>query len=275
MCTKFGPPEFNDLDERKEELLNILKDIYYNGPVRVRFPDLYQYRPWNYHTCSQLQGEYIWCAKASEFNDPFDSILGLPILWEIIEKFHFAEKIPIKEENVLDLYKKINEYRYYMRVSCLTSEYDNLLMWSHYADRHKGICIGFDKDRLDEPKGKFSISPVIYTDDFLKLKNCIEYYRAENDIIRFHMDAKPASILTVIKGKNWKYENEYRVFADEQNFDNNKYSISWPIKAVYLGLSIEEKVKDEVLDIAQKKNFSIFQAVPSENFLGIKFKEID
>jgi hypothetical protein len=29
-------------------------------------------------------------------------------------------------------------------VACFSQYWDNILMWSHYADRHKGICLGFD-----------------------------------------------------------------------------------------------------------------------------------
>jgi len=29
-------------------------------------------------------------------------------------------------------------------VLCLTPHWDNLLMWAHYGDAHRGICLGFD-----------------------------------------------------------------------------------------------------------------------------------
>ena len=29
------------------------------------------------------------------------------------------------------------------KILCLATEHDNLLMWSHYADSHKGICIEY------------------------------------------------------------------------------------------------------------------------------------
>lgn len=34
------------------------------------------------------------------------------------------------------------------RVLCLTKEYNNILMWSHYGDEHKGYCYGYRFDDL-------------------------------------------------------------------------------------------------------------------------------
>lgn len=36
-------------------------------------------------------------------------------------------------------------------VSCFSSDFKNLLMWSHYGDEHRGICIGYDLDRVPPP----------------------------------------------------------------------------------------------------------------------------
>jgi hypothetical protein len=29
-------------------------------------------------------------------------------------------------------------------IYCVSTNYDDVLMWSHYADSHKGICLEFD-----------------------------------------------------------------------------------------------------------------------------------
>ncbi|MGY4090873.1 DUF2971 domain-containing protein [Aeromonas hydrophila] len=43
-------------------------------------------------------------------------------------------------------------------VFCFSKDGKNMLMWSHYGDEHKGICIGYSNDRKPTP----NIRPVIY-----------------------------------------------------------------------------------------------------------------
>lgn len=33
------------------------------------------------------------------------------------------------------------------RISCFSKRYDSILMWSHYASSHEGVCIEFDETR--------------------------------------------------------------------------------------------------------------------------------
>lgn len=49
-------------------------------------------------------------------------------------------------------------------MTCMTETYDNILMWSHYANSHKGICIEYDVKKLLTQKNAFNyyIYPVIY-----------------------------------------------------------------------------------------------------------------
>lgn len=37
-------------------------------------------------------------------------------------------------------------------VCCLSEEYSNPLLWSHYGDQHKGFCVGYSLDRNPKPK---------------------------------------------------------------------------------------------------------------------------
>ena len=70
----------------------------------------------------------IYFPRPKDFNDPFD--------------FTFGE---IKAENRYDidihlLKKTFQNWGVY----CLCEKPDNLLMWSHYASAHQGICLQFD-----------------------------------------------------------------------------------------------------------------------------------
>lgn len=269
------PPAFKDISDDNKR---IITSFFTDGPITVNnIPDLYQYRQWNEHTRKQLCNEFIWCSKATEFNDPFDSILNLPILRSIVKEYHDCNCTQLNEYNILKLYNDISNERSHMRISCLTPENRNLLMWSHYAKNHEGICIEYDTAQLDTSRKKFCIAPVIYTDDNMALKSSIYHCQTKDclgkDVIRFSIGGNISLILAMVKGKVWEYEKEYRIFSDEMNFKDGEYSVHWPIKAVYLGLKIKEPDKEEVINIARSR-YPVFQAVPSNYCVGLDFNKI-
>ncbi len=72
---------------------------------------------------------------------------------------------------------------------------DDILMWAHYADKHKGLCLEFDGSANYVFFGE--AQPVHY-----------------RDYVPLPLDEEPVKqmervILT--KAKHWKYEQEYRI----------------------------------------------------------------
>lgn len=86
-------------------------------------------------------------------------------------------------------------------VVCFSGTYRNPLLWSHYAQRHAGVCLGFDLD------------------DRLAMR--VEYVAKRAPEILLKASAHPpgtdlsASIrpLLATKFKDWAYEDEVRTFA--------------------------------------------------------------
>ena len=83
---------------------------------------------------------------------------------------------------------------------CFGEDWSSVVMWSHYAEKHKGICLGFDVRR--------------------SLLQDVEY---EDRRIRLALGDDPASAtlsttlqkqLTCTKAKAWAYEEEFRRFID-------------------------------------------------------------
>ena len=74
-------------------------------------------------------------STSNSLNDPFESEYARSDLKAIEEIYRK------KYENHWQAYlKKFQDYG----IISLTTNNNNLLMWSHYADEHKGIVIGFD-----------------------------------------------------------------------------------------------------------------------------------
>ena len=89
----------------------------------------------------------------------------------------------------------------YLGILSLSGRCDNLLMWSHYAEDHRGFVIGFDEkhpfftkneDQKDLPKGVRKVR-------YRKTRRILDYDRVEDVRILFE------------KSADWAYEEEYRM----------------------------------------------------------------
>lgn len=66
-------------------------------------------------------------------------------------------------KNVTELVTQ--EVRKNTGIYCFTKSEDNILMWSHYANEHKGICLEFDHSDPD----LFTAAKVNYCCDYPKV----------------------------------------------------------------------------------------------------------
>ena len=101
----------------------------------------------------------IWASRPNTFNDPFDCAFnyGESIIADMIDgdsrtsdiqKINmktsvFAEEAKKIQEVDDEVNKSFKEFKENIFVICLTlkSSIDNILMWSHYTENHKGFCV--------------------------------------------------------------------------------------------------------------------------------------
>ena len=67
-------------------------------------------------------------SKTDDMNDPYE--------WKCVYSSHRPSQEVLKRtsEKIADVHGAL----------CFSRSWNNILMWSHYADKHKGICLGFD-----------------------------------------------------------------------------------------------------------------------------------
>lgn len=115
----------------------------------------------------------------------------------------------------------IMEMAQYIRKSifctCFSTTYDNILMWSHYADQHRGCCIAFKTDNLNLRQVEYvDKRPLVCSDD---IKSKMKF------ILKKHT--------------NWSYEREWRYLKVAPEISKNNLPIFLPIGdsivAVYFG----------------------------------------
>ena len=152
-----------------------------------------------------------------------------------------------------------------VRVCSYTTHSKNLLLWSHYANSHSGLCVEFDAKRF----------PVSYA---YKVKYCneypfIEYPRPENEL---------GFIPVLVKSLDWAYEDEYRsVFAPEAPgaFESDGESVKLShcdITGIYLGAAMTVSDISSVIGIIEKGPFnpSVYQAKISDSSYELEFVKI-
>ncbi len=123
-------------------------------------------------------------ARLNELNDPFEFMSVDTRDPEIRKAF---------KETLTELSEKTG-------VLCFSRAWHNPVLWSHYGDKHKGVCLGVDIP--DE-----TVMPVAYEPKRLKIDKTRDLKKGEIGEGTMHR------ILTT-KFADWRYEDEVRVFVD-------------------------------------------------------------
>lgn len=146
-------------------------------------------------------------------------------------------------------------------ISCFSRNNKNLLMWSHYADSHRGFCLEFDSKH--EPFSKaFS---VIYQSDIPVLNTDLLFNEYENE--------EAIKKLLSFKSKNWSHEEELRIFYQESN---KSYTYNAKLlKAIYFGLKTDESEIQVICSAVKLHNPDVkfFKMKRVENKFGLKPEE--
>lgn len=157
-------------------------------------------------------------------------------------------------------------------IFCLTADHDNLLMWAHYADNHKGGVVKFlPVEKVDSPlllAKKVNYSKETPAMGFSNLlNNTMEFRRAAIDAI------------TLTKSTDWQYEKEWRIVTRLRN-PTNKYEVlpfaEEEVGGLYLGCRMSEKDKSEMIGIMARKYpwAPIYQATPKRDEFSLAFEQI-
>lgn len=148
----------------------------------------------------------------------------------------------------------VDETNRNLRICSFSLTNNSLLLWSHYSDEHKGICIEYDFQNYN-PIRPF-IQPVVYSDKVHKIGLFEEYTTIK-------MIAS-----SLIKSKDWEYEQEWRltIFKQKEVFPQ-KMKTPKP-KAIYLGTRFptnKEYLKARLIKIAKDKDIPLYQLKKDEN----------
>lgn len=165
---------------------------------------LYKYRTFGEFTNRIIINSQLYFSPISKLNDPFDCRLSFKQDYtekEIIKSLRTDEK---KEDFISRRNKVTNQMIEEVGVLSLAKKADNLLMWSHYANEHKGLAFEFETSMFNFT----SVSGMQEQD----INPILVDYDCNYDELSYIADqTKELTKLLLTKFVNWSYEKEYRM----------------------------------------------------------------
>lgn len=226
---------------------------------------LYKYRPINPHTIRTISHSQLYFPLPIEFNDPFDCKIIPDLKFsneEELEKFMRdvtgaksdvpsrtlkekwysteAEKFRTSMHN--DVYKFIQ----ILRLCCFSERPNSTMMFSHYANGHRGICLEFmvkDDEFFDV------LRPVIYPKCFPSINpsEMFPYKPISEERLWMLLEAQFLS-----KSQDWSYEEEWRILKVDAEPSIYNFSED-TLTAIIFGCQTTEQDKKLIREINQSR----------------------
>ena len=236
---KINIDENEIINNNKKVINKVIQDDFDNKKnyYKIKNNSLYNYTKVNKDTLRAILNNTLWCSNTKKFNDPVDPY---------IRNFRKQEQ---------------NQFYDYLldkiKIACLTTHNDNTLMWSHYADKHQGICIEYDINKIfNENNDKILIRKISYNKKMISYDRLINKQKKSiNSVLIDNKTIDNIIDLFAIKSREWKYEDEYRIlFYDKENKNPNGTLINLPIKSICFGVQTSREDKELVYNIVNSIN---------------------
>ena len=254
-----------------------LRTNLFSGSTPSETFTLYQFRRFTNYTLANLLNKEITLSSPSQMNDPVDSLV-----FTYLESPRFGATA--RHKGHLAPYKE--SFRDYRIASFCEDNPDkkqyaiqNILMWSHYADEHRGFCVKYVFHRDDFRQDNFSelVASRLFR---------IEYYDPENpkkeranleDLLS--KDTLTAADAFLTKYKDWSYENEVRLLQynpkDGELREQYKLSDKSKIVAIYFGCRCPDTDIQVIKRLFENTDVKFYKMeIDYSDVYHLKYKEI-
>lgn len=219
--------------------------------------------------------------KISKKNKYYDSIPGAQALTKFVVRYaaQKGEKSfeELKEKFTNEIIQKVKESRNNALISCFSKRYDSILMWSHYGDKHKGICIEFDRPEKDFLDVKYSKKRCKF--DLEDTTRRVLGYMLSNE----EVDVNDKGLIRciskpfIVKSLDWKYEEEVRCILSPNSEgvstleELSLYKMPTNISKIYIGCKVDKTSEEykNLITLANNKNVVILELKTSDDLFSI------
>lgn len=222
----------------------------------------------------------LFFAGRKSFNDPFDCVI--PSLLQTPGTFHkryveelLDKKIPdaptaewrAKREKLMSV-KALEDMREDVQkqidkagITCFCKIRDDILMWAHYADKHKGLCFEFDGS---ENCRFFGDAQQVQYEDYTPL------------VLLSDDSSKIMERTILTKSKHWSYEREYRIFRPGMAGQKLDYPDAL-LTGIIFGCMMDENERQLVRQWIEEGDCCVafFEARPKAAEFGLDIVRVD
>lgn len=199
------------------------------------------------HALDIIINQRLYCSEYTKLNDPFEGLFreiipnfipsGLTVR-PLGDELSYSEKIKRYDDLIMATDHK--------RICSLSSDLNDVKLWSHYAQSHTGIAIELDLPDSD-------VVEVEYHDNIKTVG------------IGLLALGQSAKELFAHKTNHWDYESEYRIVTDQEYYD-----INGKIKRIYCGVALSPLHEEILSDLTRKYGFDLYCTELDANQVQIK-----
>lgn len=213
----------------RKELVSAIKTSSPAYTLPQKIPTLYKFSGFSKYSIENIINDGFSMSLVSSFNDSHDSKLSFGDLkMHAIEENLTDSMLAInagcepcitQHEWLSQLIEEQKAYRSFLSDSycvCFSEKADSTLMWSHYSDNNRGICIAYDFEKIKTNPMYYSLLPVCYTDVPIDIYDFAHEKRGENSI-------ELGLLISLLnKSFDWRYEYEWRMFCFNSSLSAKK-----------------------------------------------------
>ncbi|QND83792.1 DUF2971 domain-containing protein [Chromobacterium vaccinii] len=211
---------------------------------------------------SILVNHELYLSSHTQFNDPFDvfpsykqDVCGKDIEASVRKSFKKLQHLNGKqlreatrkrliwafENREKFINETISGLRSVMEtvgIFCFTTNAENILMWSHYASNHQGICLEFDL--IEE----FHLSNLLFKVTYDNTRPQI------NPMTEVKSNDFDLNLLR--KAESWRYEDEWRLIAGRKSGQSAKFGKNF-LKSVIVGAKASDSTRHYLHEVNEKR----------------------
>jgi hypothetical protein len=231
-----------------------------------------------YSVDSLIKGT-IYFSPINKLNDPFDCKLDIMKSIENAAKYLSKQNSTKASAKLLDLLKNNSFFEELqikltnVGICSFSLKLNEALLWSHYANKHKGIAIlyEFPKEILANGNKFLGTSGVSY-----KLNPLKDFYISISDQLPVHdiiLSIELAKRIFTAKSPCWRYEREVRIIKNNPGILRIEKSF---IKQICFGLNTSDEDIELIKEIIShyKDKVQLCKAIRAPSDFGMRFKKI-
>ena len=225
---------------------------------------LYKYRDFGEYTDKIIINSELYFGSHKDFNDPFDCNMEFRGINsysdEEFQKYCKEKNISdkIKVDYLCELKQKLIKAKDQVGILCMSRNKKNILMWSHYANYHKGLCFGFEYGFYDKPPITYKKVEYLRRDNY----NLISFFKSQGEEIRR---------MFTTKSRFWKYEKEVRLLdlSGGKTVGVKKFNKKY-LKEIIFGTKADETDIKKTIQLCEMNEFRHVK-FKKANFVSGKF----